>query len=85
MYNVLKEVHPDVGVSSKAMSIMNSFCNDIFERLATEAQRIMRQNNKSIMGVQEMQQAVKKIIPGELCEECDFEGLEACKKYTSSD
>jgi len=25
IYNVLKQVHPDVGVSSKAMSIMNSF------------------------------------------------------------
>ena len=33
IYNVLKQVHPDVGVSSKAMSIMNSFVNDIFERI----------------------------------------------------
>ena len=29
IYNVLKQVHPDVGVSAKAMSIMNSFVNDI--------------------------------------------------------
>ncbi|RXG57405.1 Histone H2B, partial [Armadillidium vulgare] len=28
---VLKQVHPDTGISSKAMSIMNSFSNDIFE------------------------------------------------------
>ena len=26
---VLKQVHPDTGISSKAMSIMNSFVNDI--------------------------------------------------------
>jgi len=32
IYKVLKQVHPDTGVSSKAMSIMNSFVNDIFER-----------------------------------------------------
>ncbi|ODN01065.1 Histone H2B.3 [Orchesella cincta] len=31
IYKVLKQVHPDTGVSSKAMSIMNSFVNDIFE------------------------------------------------------
>jgi hypothetical protein len=31
---VLKQVHPDTGVSSKAMSIMNSFVNDLFERIA---------------------------------------------------
>ncbi|XP_010424235.1 PREDICTED: histone H2B.10-like [Camelina sativa] len=26
---VLKQVHPDIGISSKAMAIMNSFINDI--------------------------------------------------------
>ncbi|ODM90669.1 Histone H2B.3, partial [Orchesella cincta] len=36
IYKVLKQVHPDTGVSSKAMSIMNSFVNDIFERIAAE-------------------------------------------------
>ena len=37
IYKVLKQVHPDTGVSSKAMSIMNSFVNDIFERIASES------------------------------------------------
>jgi hypothetical protein len=32
IYKVLKQVHPDTGISSKAMSIMNSFVNDVFER-----------------------------------------------------
>ena len=30
IFKVLKQVHPDIGISSKAMSIMNSFINDIF-------------------------------------------------------
>lgn len=34
---VLKQVHPDTGISNKAMAILNSFVNDIFERVATEA------------------------------------------------
>ncbi|CAD7702210.1 unnamed protein product, partial [Ostreobium quekettii] len=33
IYKVLKQVHPDTGISSKAMSIMNSFVNDIFEKI----------------------------------------------------
>ncbi|KAG7261594.1 hypothetical protein CRUP_010010, partial [Coryphaenoides rupestris] len=37
VYKVLKQVHPDTGISSKAMGIMNSFVNDIFERIAGEA------------------------------------------------
>ncbi|KAK9680776.1 Histone H2B type 1-A, partial [Basidiobolus ranarum] len=30
IYKVLKQVHPDTGISNKAMSIMNSFVVDIF-------------------------------------------------------
>jgi histone H3/H4 len=33
---VLKQVHPDTGISNKAMLILNSFVNDIFERIASE-------------------------------------------------
>ncbi|EDV44833.1 uncharacterized protein Dana_GF21521 [Drosophila ananassae] len=36
IYKVLKQVHPDTGISSKAMSIMNSFVNDILELYAAE-------------------------------------------------
>jgi histone H2B len=34
IYKVLKQVHPDTGISSKAMSILNSFINDIFEKVS---------------------------------------------------
>ncbi|KAJ7172453.1 histone-fold-containing protein [Mycena filopes] len=37
IYKVLKQVHPDTGISNKAMAILNSFVNDIFERIASEA------------------------------------------------
>ena len=44
IYKVLKQVHPDTGISSKAMSIMNSFVNDIFERIAAESSRLAHYN-----------------------------------------
>ncbi|ODM88738.1 putative histone H2B type 2-D, partial [Orchesella cincta] len=47
IYKVLKQVHPDTGVSSKAMSIMNSFVNDIFERIAAEASRLAHYNKRT--------------------------------------
>ena len=46
IYKVLRQVHPDTGVSSKAMSIMNSFVNDIFERIAAEASRLAHYNKR---------------------------------------
>ncbi|KAF8039502.1 hypothetical protein BT93_B1890 [Corymbia citriodora subsp. variegata] len=44
IFKVLKQVHPDIGISSKAMGIMNSFINDIFEKLAQESSRLARYN-----------------------------------------
>ena len=41
IYKVLKQVHPDTGVSKKAMSIMNSFVNDIFDRISGEAGKLV--------------------------------------------
>ena len=66
IYNVLKQVHPDVGISSKAMSIMNSFVNDVFERIASEAQRLAHYNKKSTISSREIQTAVRLLLPGEL-------------------
>ena len=40
------QVHPDTGISSKAMSILNSFINDIFEKIATETAQLARYNKK---------------------------------------
>ena len=42
IYKVLKQVHPETGISKKAMSIMNSFVNDTFDRMADEAVRLSR-------------------------------------------
>ena len=47
-YQVLKQVHPDTGVSSKAMSIMNSFVNDLFERIAAEASKLAHYNKRCL-------------------------------------
>ncbi|KAL8518109.1 hypothetical protein ACS0TY_009408 [Phlomoides rotata] len=46
IFKVLKQVHPDIGISSKAMGIMNNFINDIFEKFAQEASRLARYNKK---------------------------------------
>src|SRR5512146_2349078 len=63
IFKVLKQVHPDTGISSKAMSIMNSFVNDIFERIAAEASRLARYNKKPTITSREIQTAVRLILP----------------------
>ena len=74
IYKVLKQVHPDTGVSSKAMSIMNSFVNDIFERVAAEASRLAKYNKRSTISSREIQTAVRLLLPGELAKHAVSEG-----------
>merc|ERR1711922_27403 len=80
IYKVLKQVHPDTGVSSKAMSIMNSFVNDIFERIAAEASRLAHYNKRSTITSREIQTAVRLLLPGELAKHAVSEGTKAVTK-----
>ena len=84
IYKVLKQVHPDTGISKKGMSIMNSFINDIFEKMALEAGKLARYNKKSTLSSREVQTAVRLILPGELAKHAVSEGTKAVTKFTSS-
>ena len=42
IFKVLKQVHPDTGISSKAMAILNSFIADMFEKIAGQASQVRR-------------------------------------------
>ncbi|XP_059827207.1 late histone H2B.L4-like [Hypanus sabinus] len=84
VYKVLKQVHPDTGISSKAMSIMNSFVNDVFDRIACEASRLAHYTRRHTMSSREIQTAVRLLVPGELAKHAVSEGTKAVTKYTSS-
>ncbi|KAI5077306.1 hypothetical protein GOP47_0007130 [Adiantum capillus-veneris] len=84
IFKVLKQVHPDTGISSKAMGIMNSFINDIFEKLAQESARLARYNKKPTITSREIQTAVRLILPGELAKHAVSEGTKAVTKFTSA-
>ena len=77
------QVHPDTGISSKAMSILNSFINDIFEKIATETAQLARYNKKPTVTSREIQTAVRLILPGELAKHAVSEGTKAVTKFTS--
>ncbi|XP_028666374.1 late histone H2B.L4-like [Erpetoichthys calabaricus] len=84
IYKVLKLVHPDTSISSKAMAIMNSFVNDMFDRIAIEASRLAKYNKRSTISSKEIQTAVKFLLPGELASHAVSEATKAVKKYHSS-
>jgi histone H2B len=66
------------------MSIMNSFVNDIFERIAHEASKLAGYSKRSTISSREVQTAVRLILPGELAKHAVSEGTKAVTKYQSS-
>ena len=84
IYRVLKQVHPETGISKKSMSIMNSFINDIFEKIASESSRLVRYNKKHTLSSREVQTAVRLLLPGELAKHAVSEGTKAVTKYSSA-
>lgn len=83
IYKVLRQVHPETGISKKAMNIMNSFINDTFDRISLESIRLIRYNRKKTLSSSEIQTAVKLLLPGELAKHAISEGTKAVTKFTS--
>uniref|UniRef100_UPI00398EE046 histone H2B 1.2-like n=1 Tax=Pristiophorus japonicus TaxID=55135 RepID=UPI00398EE046 len=84
IYKVMKQVHPDTGISSKAMGIMNSVVNDILERIAGEASCLAHYNKCRTISSREIQTTVHLLLPGELANHAVSEATKAVRKYTSS-
>eukprot|EP00887_Chlorella_sp_A99_P003554 scaffold7.g3554.t1 len=84
LFKVLKQVHPDTGISSKAISILNSFVIDQFEKIATAAAQLARVNKKPTLTSREIQTAVRLVLPGELAKHAVSEGTKAVTKFTSA-
>jgi histone H2B len=83
IFKVLKQVHPDTGMTRRSMSIMNSLMNDMFERIAGEAGRLVRYSKKSTLTSREAQTAVRLVLPGELAKHAVSEATKAVTKYTT--
>ncbi|KAI6200327.1 Histone H2B type 1-A [Aphelenchoides besseyi] len=84
IYRVLKQVHTDTGITTKAMAIMNSFVTDIFERLATESAMLNKHTKGSTISSRHIQSAIRLILPGELAKHAVSEGSKALAKYTAA-
>ena len=84
IYKVLKQVHQETGISKRSMNIMNSFVNDIFERISLEASKLVRYNKKHTLSAREIQSSVKLLLPGELAKHAIIEGAKAVNKIAES-
>jgi len=83
VYRTLKQINKGVGMSSKGMRVVNSFVQDIFERIATEAASLTRINKSRTLSSREIQTAVRLTLPAELAKHAMAEGTKAVAKAAS--
>ena len=84
IHRVLKQVHPKMTISKKSMSIMNSFVNDTFDKVATEAGRLVKNNKRKTLSSREVQSALRLVLPGELAKHAVSEGTKAVTKFSTA-
>ncbi|KAF4719185.1 hypothetical protein FOZ63_011650, partial [Perkinsus olseni] len=77
IFRVLKQVHPNTGISKKSMMIMNSFVYDTFERIVSEAAKLCKYSSKVTLSSREIQTAVRLVLPGELAKHAVSEGTKS--------
>ncbi len=84
IYKVLKQVHPDTEISSSAMSIMSSFINEIFDKIATESSKLSEKNGSSTISSREVQASVQSLLSGELAKNAVSEATRVIVESDSS-
>jgi len=85
IYKVLKQVHPDTGISNRAMSVMNCFVRDSLERIIHEAVVLSEFLHKKTISSREIQTAVRLVLPGELAKHAVSEGTKAVTKFNAAE
>ena len=84
IHKVLKEVHPNLGIGMQGMKIMNSFAEDMFDRIHNEAISLSKLNKARTLSARELQTAARLLLPGELAKHAMSEGTKAVAKYSAS-
>jgi histone H2B len=79
----LKSISKETRISSKAASIVNSFVNDMFDRIATEAAALARVNKRATLNSRDIQTAVRLLLPAAVARHALGEGARAVSKFAA--
>lgn len=84
IHRVLKQVHPDSGINTSAIEMIDRFCIDILLMVCARVQRLIQLDDRQTVSSREVQTAVKSLLPGELAKHAISEGTKSVTKFSSS-
>lgn len=83
IHRALKQVFKNVSLTKRAMQVMCSFVEDMFNRLQGEAVNIAKINKVRTLTAREIQTSARLLLPPELAKHAMSEGTKAVAKYNS--
>ena len=84
VYRVLKQVHPDTGLSGTALMAMNNLVKFNIEKIMENVNRLMNRSERLTVSSREIQSAVRLTLPGELAKRAVSESTKAVTKYNQT-
>ena len=81
---VLKQVHTGLSLSRESVNVLDSFVKDMFERIAEEAGRLAHCSRRCTIMTEDIQTAVRLLLPGELGKYAVSEASKAVARYRTS-
>jgi len=81
---ILKQVHPDTGISGEAMGTMEALLDDGLRQIMDSANLLSTESARKTVDSRLIAAAVHLCVPGELRKHAIIEGTKAVAKYQSS-
>ncbi len=80
---VVKQVHPDMSITSEALNESNLLIHFLLEKLMTNMNRLVQNDKKMTINSRTVQSAVRLTLPGELSKHAVSEGTKTITKYNA--
>lgn len=84
IYKVLKQVHPDTGITSASMAVMDALSHYMVERLVDSSNRVRLGLKTATVTSRDVQTAVRLVLPSELAKHAVSEGTKRVAAYANS-
>ncbi len=81
---LLKQVHPDTGISGEVLVEMNNINKYLLTELMRTVNNLLKRHNKKTLDSRDVQSAVRLLFPNQLGRHAVTEGTKAVTKYNSA-
>lgn len=78
---VLKQIHPDMTLSQRAVNTLDSYIMDMMQRIAEEASRLVKMRRKKTMTSRDIEASVRLVLNGLLIQQALVVGRNALTRY----